>query len=159
MGIVAPIRGAPGGTCLGYVRINAGVLTCLLLLLLAGWSLNVPVVRVNITAVFEAEDFEEYQTVFFRTLQDFNNASQGRVHFFGQVVLADPDYVTTISNLCNLLEGRLSSSHVLLVFGKVSTVQTYNLLSQSLGIPLMGYMTDKDDGYVQVSVTFLFLEN
>lgn len=107
-------------------------------------------VRVNITAIFEEEDFEDFEAVFYRTLNDFNNASKD-IYWFGQAVPAQRDLKATISAVCSLMEGRRSSLHVLVVFGNVSTIQTVNLLSQSLGIPMMGYMMDKGDGYIQVN--------
>lgn len=107
-------------------------------------------VRVNITAIFEEEDFEDFEAVFYRTLNDFNNASKD-IHWFGQAVTVGRDLKATISAVCNLMEGRRSSLHVLVVFGNVSTIQTVNLLSQSLGIPMMGFMMDKGDGYIQVT--------
>ncbi|KAL8586118.1 hypothetical protein ACOMHN_065081 [Nucella lapillus] len=105
-------------------------------------------VRVNITAIFEEEHFQDLQAVFYRTLRDFNNASQD-VHWFGQAVPARSDLKDTLSAVCNLMEGRRSSLHVLVVFGNVSTIQTVNLLSQTLGIPVLGFMMDKGDGYIQ----------
>lgn len=111
---------------------------------------------VNITAVFEEEDFEDFQAVFYRTLNDFNNASKD-IRWFGHAVVANQDVKETISAVCNLMEGRRSSLHVLIVFGNVSTIQTMNMLSQTLGIPMMGYMTNKGDGYIQVSSSYFFL--
>nr|KAG5695990.1 hypothetical protein BaRGS_023369 [Batillaria attramentaria] len=104
---------------------------------------------VNITAIFEEEDFEDFEAVFYRTLADFNNNSKD-IHWFGHAVIARRDLKATISAVCSLMEGRRSSLHVLIVFGNVSTIQTVNLLSQTLGIPMMGYMMDKGDGYIQV---------
>lgn len=106
---------------------------------------------VNITAIFEEKNFEDFEAVFYRTLNDFNNASQD-IRWFGHAVAARRDLKGTISDVCKLMEGRRSSLHVLVVFGNVSTIQTINLLSQTLGIPMMGYMMDKADGYIQVRV-------
>ena len=106
-------------------------------------------VRVSITAIFEEEDFDDFQAVFYRTLREFNNASQD-IHWFGEAVAAGKDLKATVSAVCNKMEGRRSSLHVLVVFGNVTTIQTVNLLSQTLGIPMMGFMMDKGDGYIQV---------
>ncbi|XP_076440488.1 glutamate receptor ionotropic, NMDA 3A-like isoform X2 [Babylonia areolata] len=138
------------------VRHNSGLLLGLVIVFLSQVSVVTAMngtVRITITAIFEEKDVEDLEVVFYRTIQEFNNGSDD-LTWFGQAVTAGQDVKETLSALCNLMEGRRSSLHVLVVFGNMSTIQTVSLLSQTLGIPMMGYMMDKGDGHIQVHNPF-----
>lgn len=103
----------------------------------------------NITAVFEDQDMDDFAPVFYRALADLENES---VIFTwkGHALGASRDLMTMVTNICAHFQGDRSQVRLIIVFGRVNTVQTVNLLSESLGIPVIGYIMDKGDGYVQV---------
>ncbi|XP_005102967.3 uncharacterized protein LOC101845254 [Aplysia californica] len=104
---------------------------------------------VNITAVFEERDLDDFVPIFERALQNIRNESKSFT-WAGHALSASHDMKTMITKMCTHFQGDRSHARLLIVFGRVQTVQTVNLLSEALGIPVLGYMLDKGDGYVQV---------
>ncbi|CAG5120546.1 unnamed protein product, partial [Candidula unifasciata] len=103
---------------------------------------------VNITAVFEEEDLDDYLPIFDRALADLINNSN-IFTWAGHVLSSSKDLKKMMTEMCAHFQGDKSQVRLIVVFGKVRTVQTVNLISQALGIPVVGYMLDKGDGYIQ----------
>lgn len=69
---------------------------------------------------------------------------------------ASTDLKQMMTDLCSHFYGDKSHVRLLVVFGTVRTMHTVNLVSQSLGIPVIGYIMDMGDGHVQVRSTAFF---
>ena len=106
---------------------------------------------VNITAVFEHGDLDDFKPVFEKAVGELHNHSNHFV-WHGHAILAKKDLRDMVTQLCTHFYGDRSNIRLIIVFGRVDTVQTVNLISESMGIPVIGYMLDKGDGYVQVSL-------
>ncbi|GFR93426.1 hypothetical protein ElyMa_004377800 [Elysia marginata] len=104
----------------------------------------------NITAVFEQQDVDDFRPVFERTISELKNRSH-KYYWGGKVILAKKDLRDMVTQLCTYFQGDRSHLRLIVVFGRVETVQTVNLISEALGIPVIGYMLDKGDGYVQIT--------
>ncbi|RUS80207.1 hypothetical protein EGW08_012032 [Elysia chlorotica] len=105
----------------------------------------------NVTAVFELDDIDDFNPVFERALSELQNHSI-KYSWGGTVILAKRDLRDMVTQLCTYFQGDRSHVRLIVVFGRVETVQTVNLISEALGIPVIGYMLDKGDGYVQLCV-------
>ncbi|CAG5128970.1 unnamed protein product, partial [Candidula unifasciata] len=115
-----------------------------------GSKTTIPPVKpvINITAVFEEQDLDDYIPIFERALVDLINEST-IFTWTGRVLSATSDLRSLLTGTCAHFEGDRSQVRLIVVFGRVRTVQTVNLISEALGIPVIGYMVDKGDGYVQ----------
>ncbi|KAK3777591.1 hypothetical protein RRG08_021708 [Elysia crispata] len=111
---------------------------------------------VNITAVFEQHDIDDFKPVFERAISELKNRSI-KYSWGGKVILAKRDLRDMVTQLCTYFQGDRSHVRLIVVFGRVETVQTVNLISETLGIPVIGYMLDKGDGYVQALIFELFM--
>lgn len=107
---------------------------------------------VNITAVFEEEDLDDFLPIFDNALAVLINDSK-IFTWAGHVLSSSPDLKRMMTEMCAHFQGDKSQVRLIVVFGRVRTVQTVNLISQALGIPVIGYMLEKGDGYIQVSTT------
>ncbi|XP_071117888.1 glutamate receptor ionotropic, NMDA 3A-like isoform X1 [Haliotis cracherodii] len=102
---------------------------------------------INIGAVFDTVEYDNFKKVFYAAVDDFNNSSQ-KIHIFGDAVTAQMGLRDTISLTCSMLEQK--SIHLFLVFGNASTIHSINNIAQYLGIPVMGYMTDMREKHVKI---------
>lgn len=104
---------------------------------------------INITAVFEEQDLDDFIPIFEGALANLINESVIYT-WTGHVLSATRDLRSVLTRICGHFEGDRSQVRLIVVFGKVRTVQTVNIISEALGVPVIGYMVDKGDGYVQV---------
>lgn len=143
----------PGVGCDGHTKTSVAAMIPDSMTLTPPMSRTIPAPPVkpivNITAVFEMEDLDDYQPIFDRALADFVNDSV-IFTWTGHVLGASRDLKAIMTEMCAHFQGDRSQVRLIVVFGNVRTVQTVNLVSEALGIPVIGYMLDKGDGFIQV---------
>ena len=104
---------------------------------------------VNITAIFEDRELEEFTPVFYNALTNIANESS-QFRWSGHVMRAVKDLKAMVSAMCSHFKGDKSQYRLIIVFGKIRTVHTVNVMSEALGIPVLGYILKKRDGHLQV---------
>ncbi|KAH9523737.1 hypothetical protein Btru_040785 [Bulinus truncatus] len=108
---------------------------------------------INITAIFEEEDVDDFLPEFDKVLQGLAAQNGSAFWWTGQVLVAQRDVRKMMTTLCSHFQGDKSHVRLILVFGRKMTIQTVNIVSETLGIPVLGYVINKGDGHMQTIMT------
>ncbi|KAI8774283.1 glutamate receptor ionotropic, NMDA 3A isoform X2 [Biomphalaria glabrata] len=106
---------------------------------------------INITAIFEEEDMDDFVPEFERALRDIVGHNNSLFSWSGKALVAYRDVKKMVSMLCAHFQGDRSHVRLIIVFGRNATIQTINIVSEALGIPVLGYVIQRGDGYMQVN--------
>lgn len=103
--------------------------------------------NMTILAVFEADKYAFYNKVFYSSLDELQE-HDGFVPFEGRAI-------NDFNNIYEILMGTCSlfpQNNIVLFFlvGREELIHSFSVMSEPLGVPILGYITEDDDKHAQV---------
>jgi len=92
--------------------------------------------NISIGAIFEASEYEHYSNIFYKAIKDQKEFVNG-VKLDGFAMLALDDLYDTLQGVCSVFDR--NNIVAFIVVGSKKTINAITLISEPLGIPILGY--------------------
>ena len=139
-----------GAVILSFVVMSSSVLLFFFLISFSGAK----VLKVTIGAIFEPSEFTRFNEIFEQTISEQEGTYNG-VSFRGVAIPSMENLYDNIRGLCNFISNNTDNNVVaFIVFGSRKTLNSISLVTETLGVPVLGYVTDKEDTHQRVRLSY-----